>query len=239
MALRRVFADSIEDGLARVEGDRARHLYKVARLAPGEAVEVSDGVQAYAAVVERASARRVDFRLGAQLAAPPPRVGVELHLAVIKFPRWEWALEKATELGVEAIAPIAAERSDRGLLSAAEKRVERWRKIAEEAAQQARRLASPEVTQPLSLAAALRRPADLRLLLDFDAPLLREHTARTALSPPARVALLVGPEGGWSEAERQAALEAGCLPAAFGRAVLRSETAAVAAAAALGHLLER
>jgi 16S rRNA (uracil1498-N3)-methyltransferase len=150
---------------------------------------------------------------------------VEVHLAIIKFPRFELAVEKLTELGVAAIVPVAAERSDRGLVRAAEKRMERWRAIAEEAAQQSRRLAPPEILMPLSLGDALTRPVIQRIFLDFGAPPLGRVVR------PGSTALLIGPEGGWTEGELAAALSAGAAAASLPQTVLRAETAAIAACA--------
>ena len=226
MALRRVYVDWLADGRAGVEGARAHHLARVVRLKPGERVEVSDRERLFEAEVEAASGKEVVFHLDRALSAPKSSVRLEVHLAVIKFPRFEWALEKLTELGVAAIVPIAADRSDRGLIQAAAKRLARWQAVAEEAAQQSRRLAPPEITAPLTITDALARPARLRIFLDFDAPPLREIA-----SVQDRTALFIGPEGGWSDAERTSALAAGALPASFGETVLRTETAAIAAAA--------
>jgi 16S rRNA (uracil1498-N3)-methyltransferase len=227
MALRRVFVDWLAEGRAGVEGARAHHLSRVVRLKKGEQVEVSDRESLFEAEVEAASAKEVRFRLTRALPVSKPAAVLEVGLAVIKFPRFELAVEKLTELGVATIVPVAAERSDRGLVQAAAKRLDRWRTIAEEAAQQSRRLAPPEILEPLSLAEALARPADLRVFLDFDAPPLRE----TAHAPACGVALLIGPEGGWTLAEREAALAVGAIAASFGETVLRAETAALAAAA--------
>jgi 16S rRNA (uracil1498-N3)-methyltransferase len=229
MALRRVYVDWLTEERAGVEGARAHHLARVVRLKPGESVEVSDKERLFEAEVETAAAKEVIFRLVRGLPARRSPVELEVHLAIIKFPRFEWALEKLTELGVAAIVPIAAERSDRGLVKAAGKRLERWLAVVEEAAQQSRRLAPPEITATMPLADALARPAAQRIFLDFEAPPLRE------VVQPGDSALLIGPEGGWTDAEREAALAAGVRPASFGDTVLRAETAAIAAAASLLH----
>jgi 16S rRNA (uracil1498-N3)-methyltransferase len=161
-----------------------------------------------------------------------------LYLAVIKFPRWEWALEKVTELGVRSIHPLAADHSEVGLVQAASKRLGRWRKIAEEAAQQSRRLGPPEVGAVITPAEALARPAGARLPLDFEAPPLREALPAPVADSASSLALFVGPEGGWSDAERRAWESAGLAAASLGHNVLRAETAAIAAVALIAHLLE-
>ena len=162
MALRRVFVDVVADGVAQASGDRAHHLARVVRLREGDQVEVSDLATAWVATVASISGKQVRFTLHDQLPAPTPAPVLDLYLAVIKFPRLEWAIEKATEIGVRSIIPVASEYSDGGLIKAAPKKLDRWRKIVEEAAQQARRLASPHIEQPIPLADALTRPADAR-----------------------------------------------------------------------------
>lgn len=225
MALRRIFVDWLLEERAGVEGARAHHLARVVRLKVGEAVEVSDYRRLFEAEIESVAGKEVVFRLTKEMETPEPAARLEVHLAIVKFPRFEMAVEKLTELGVAAIVPVAAERSDAGLVRAAAKRVERWRAIAEEAAQQSRRMAPPEVSAPVSVAEALARPAERRVLLDFGAPALREAFRAGS------AALLVGPEGGWTDGERRAALAAGAVAASFGWTVLRAETAALAAAA--------
>jgi 16S rRNA (uracil1498-N3)-methyltransferase len=146
-------------------------------------------------------------------------------------------IEKATELGVTSVQFVRAERSDKGLDKAAEKRIERWRRIALEASQQSRRLRIPELYEAVRFKEALRARAASRLFLDED------RTGRRmieALSPELEsVALLVGPEGGWPEHERTAAREAGWTSVSLGDHVLRAETAAIAGLAVVNAVLRR
>ena len=201
------------------------------RIRPGEEVEVSDQERLFRAEVEAASNAEVVFRLLQELEASAPAVVVEVLAGIVKFPRLEWAIEKSVELGAATFVPVAAARSDKGLIQAATKRVERWRKIAEEAAQQSRRLAPPEVAEPCGLVEALDRPGDLRLWLDFEGePLWRALEGEPAAR---RITILVGPEGGWDDAEREAARRAGCRAVRLGATVMRAETAVVAALASV------
>jgi len=236
MALRRVFVDGVNDGRAVAGGPRAHHLARVVRMKVGETVEVSDGIEAWTAVAESVGPKEVVFTTVELLPAPAAAARLELHLALIKLPRFEWALEKATELGVSAIVPIAAERSDGGLVKAAPKRVERWERIAEEAAQQSRRLAAPAIDAPVTLAAALDRPAELRCFIDFTGAEPAAGLIK-GLGSAATVAIFVGPEGGWSDEELALARNAGTEAISLGPNVLRSETAALAAVSVMGRLL--
>lgn len=217
-----------------VRGDRARHLARVVRIRPGEALEVSDGRRAFVGEVLSSAADEVVIKLGEPLPAPTAAPRVELLFSIIKFPRWETGLEKATEAGADRIVPVIAERTDGGLARGAEKKLERWRTIAEEAAQQSRRLAAPEVSEPEELREALGRPAERRYFLDFGGQPLDE--ALVPCPSDARVSVLVGPEGGWSDAEREAAAAAGWTAVRLGDTVLRAETAAIVAVALIRQL---
>jgi 16S rRNA (uracil1498-N3)-methyltransferase len=155
----------------------------------------------------------VTFRTLEKLAAPAPTVRLVLCAALIKFDHFEWMIEKATELGVSEIVPVETIRSERGLERAAHKRVERWRRIALEASQQSRRAFLPDVSEPESLGEALDREANYKFALDENPT---AQPLNVAL-PPARdpqdtVAMLIGPEGGWTEDERGQFIAAGWSP---------------------------
>src|SRR5689334_15340104 len=139
--------------------------------------------------------------------------------------------EKATELGVEVILPVETSRTEKGLLNASHRSRERWIRIARESSQQSRRVRSPEVAVSQRLEQALSEAADFRYRLEEAAapPLLQMLPAYRARF--GRAALLAGPEGGWTETERQLAAAAGWLPVSLGPQVLRAEPAAAAAVA--------
>ncbi len=236
MARRRFFVDRVHGGRAALEGEAARHLRRVLRAQAGQRFELSDNRALYLAEIEGFGPGRVLFRLLEELPAEQPPLRLALKAALVKFDRFEWLIEKATELGVESIAPVAAARSEKGLEQAAIKRLERWRRIAREASQQARRARLPEILPPVGLEAALAEEAACRLLLDESrsGPPLLEALPPAALRRRSdTAALLVGPEGGWTEAERARALAAGWRAVTVGTYVLRAETAALAAVALL------
>ena len=158
-------------------------------------------------------------------------------LAVVKFDAFEWALEKATELGVSAIVPLAADRSEKALLAAAAKRSERWKKILMEASQQSRRVRVPslsEVAQPQS--AFVSQKDNLCVMLSERAT---AAPLRSILGGQrsAKATLAIGPEGGWTDAEFEAAQTSGFREASLGRLILRTETAVVAALASINYAL--
>ena len=142
---RRFFVDEFANGTARLAGEAAHHLGRVLRAEPGQLYELSDGHAVHLAKVERVASQEVTFSLISPVEAPESPLRVTLLLAIVKFDRFEWALEKAVELGAEFIVPVAAARSEPNLIAAAAKRADRWRRIIRESAQQARCRSLPEL----------------------------------------------------------------------------------------------
>jgi len=141
----------------------------------------------------------------------------------------EWAIEKLTELGVATIFPLVARRTEAHLAKAAEKRVERWRKIAREAAQQARLLKPPEIASPALLKNAIRNVEGAGIVLSEVEESVSLKLALSEAKPP--ISLAFGPEGGWTSEELQLFQESGWKAASLGNTILRAETAAIAAVA--------
>jgi 16S rRNA (uracil1498-N3)-methyltransferase len=234
---RRFFVEKFHGQTALVSGDRAHHLGVVLRAQAGQLYELSDGTRVCLGRIEKVARDNVEFALLEELAAQEPKLQVVLLLSVVKFDAFEWAIEKATELGVTEIVPLAAARSEKALIAAAEKRSERWRKIVLEAAQQSRRVRLPTL-QPVARPEAvfLARADRLGIFLSerADAPSLRTAFKDRAAS---EAVLAIGPEGGWTDEERDAALNAGFHEASLGRLILRTETAVIAALASLAYAL--
>jgi 16S rRNA (uracil1498-N3)-methyltransferase len=241
---RRFFVESFGDGRATLSGDAAHHLGRVLRAEPGQSYELSDGRAVWLARVEQVGRDGVEFALVEPVAVRESRLNATLLLAIVKFDRFEWALEKATELGVETIVPLAAERSEKALVGAAPKRAERWQRILLESAQQARCLRPPVLRPLMSPAEGFRiNDAAIKVLLSerISAPGLREVLLGEATEQnmaggdPVRFSIAVGAEGGWTEREFAEAATAGFREASLGGNILRTETA-VAAGLAAAHL---
>ncbi|MBV9037403.1 MAG: 16S rRNA (uracil(1498)-N(3))-methyltransferase [Acidobacteriaceae bacterium] len=232
MARRRFFVEEIRRGAAELTGTDAEHLVRVLRVEPGERFEISDNRNVYLAEVETARKSRVEFRIIEAIEPKPVRLQTTLVAALFKFDRFEWMLEKATELGVWTVQPVEATRTERGLAQASAKRSERWERIALEASQQSRRDRLPRIERTVRFPKALEMAADVRLLLDEfpNAPPILQCLP-TVHTFPVHVALLLGPEGGWTDEERTEALRAGWQSCSLGPTVLRAETAAAAALA--------
>jgi 16S rRNA (uracil1498-N3)-methyltransferase len=220
-----------------LEGEAAHHLGRVLRAQTGQLYELSDGEQVWLGRIENVSRDRIQFALLEPVPAFHPSVNVTLLLAVVKFDAFEWAIEKATELGVTAMVPLAAERSEKALLAAAAKRTDRWKKILMEASQQSRRVSVPvldSLAKPEN-AFASRKEA-LGVLLSerpTASPLRKVLQGRQE----GNAILAIGPEGGWTDAEFAAAQRYGFLEASLGRRILRTETAVVTALASLNFAL--
>ena len=229
MTRRRWIADEVSGTQAALVGTHAEHLARVLRASVGQEFDISTGSEVRRGRVTRVDSARVEFELG-EAVHGSSALRLTLAPAIFKFDRMEWAIEKCTELGAARIAPLIAQRTDRHLAAAAVKRVERWQRIARQAAEQARRVAPPEVSPPASLREVLALPG-LRIVLS---EVERDVTLKEALgSSPEDIVVALGPEGGWTEEELAEFRDAGWQAASLGSAILRAETAAIAAAAVI------
>jgi 16S rRNA (uracil1498-N3)-methyltransferase len=239
MARRRFFVEAIERGFAQITDQDAHHLTRVLRVEPGQKFEISDNARLYLAEVETARKDLVRFRILETMDMPEPIVHVSLFASLIRFERFEWLIEKATEVGATDVTPVQTERSEKGLEQAALKRLPRWRRIARESSEQSRRARLPNIESPVDLAEALRNGQGHRYALEEAGapPIL--SVLPDARQPGERVALLVGPEGGWTDRERAAVAAAGWTAVSLGQNILRTETAAIAALAIINSAWQR
>jgi 16S rRNA (uracil1498-N3)-methyltransferase len=250
MTRRRFIANTWTPTTATLTGDQALHLARVLRAEPGQIYDVVANGFLHRAEITSVSEQRVDFTLHEELetdAALP----LHLLLAIFKFDHMEWAIEKATELGVSRITPILARRTEKHLALAAPKRAERWRRIALEAAKQSRRTDIPEIADPTQLKQALEQETSpTRILLSETEQAVTLTTAleNSEASTKARVphpsqphregwdvehqtAIAIGPEGGWTPEEMSLFTQHNWQPVTLGPRILRAETAAIAAIA--------
>ena len=215
-----------------MRGDDAHHLARVLRAEPGQRYEICDEQSVWLAEIVETGPTRIIFRTLERLNPEPLPVRITIYAALVKFDRFEWMIEKAAELGVERIVPFEAARSEKGLFEAATKRTERWRRVAREAGRQSRRVQPPEILTALKFPAAVAAESPLRYFLEEETapPLVRVIPA--ARAPSDAVAVLVGPEGGWTATERESAATRWSA-VSLAPTILRAETAAIAAAAIL------
>jgi 16S rRNA (uracil1498-N3)-methyltransferase len=243
MTRRRWIAERWDEATATLEGAQAEHMARVLRAQPGMEADVVAGGRVFHAEVAAVAPSEVRFNLIAEVEAEPA-LAVTLVMAVYKFDRMEWAIEKATELGVAAIAPVIARRTEKHLAEAAGKRAERWRRIAHEAAQQSRRSDVPVIHEPVSLANfAKGTSAATRIVLaEQERTTTLRNAVETAMDQAkeemAAFEIAIGPEGGWAP-EEEALFDAnGWQAVSLGPRILRAETAAITAMAVIASCLE-
>jgi 16S rRNA (uracil1498-N3)-methyltransferase len=225
MTRRRWIADRVEGDHAYLLGQNAHHLFRVLRAEPGQQFDIAANGVVRLGTIMHATLHEIEFHLGEEVASEAlPEIAV--YLSVFKFDRMEWALEKLTELGVTRIVPVAASRTAQHLAKAADARLERWRKIARESAQQARRIAPPEIGTPVRVPAMVKESG---IVLSEVEDAVSLKAALAGLRPP--IALALGPEGGWTPEELEMFKAGGWKSASLGHTILRAETAAIAAVA--------
>jgi len=220
------YVDEVRGGRAWIRGETAEHLRRVLRVETGQQFEISDRQDTYLAAVTGLSKDAVEFDLQERLPARRPGARITVLASLVKFDHFEWMLEKCSELGAATLVPVVAARSEAGLDKAALKRQGRWTRISEESGQQCRRLQPMTIKPCIGFAAAVKAAGTVRLFLDEGGGLPLLNCLPDALD---QIALLVGPEGGWTEQEREHANSAGWTAVTLGESILRAETAAIAA----------
>jgi 16S rRNA (uracil1498-N3)-methyltransferase len=243
MTRRRWIAEHWDEATATLVGEQAEHMTRVLRAQPGMEADVVAGGHVFHAQVVAVARDEVRFNLIAELEADPA-LPITLVLAVYKFDHMEWAIEKATELGVAAVAPVIARRTEKHLAAAAGKRAERWRRIAHEAAQQSRRTDVPLIFDPTPLAVRVRAASEAThiVLAEQERTTTLRHALEEAMaaagSEMPKLEVAIGPEGGWAPSEEALFDANGWRAASLGPRILRAETAAIAALAVVASYLE-
>lgn len=249
MTRRRWIAEHWDEATATLTGTQADHLIRVLRVQPGVEADVVAGGRVFHSVVAGitdggpGSTSEVRFNLIAEIGSEPP-MPVTLVMSIFKFDHMEWAIEKATELGVAAIVPVIARRTEKHLAQAAMKRAERWRRIAHEAAQQSRRCDVPSIVDPLKLPERVKAASNEKRLVLAEQE--RSTTLRSAVQAAIAAAsaempsieMAIGPEGGWAPEEEALFDAQGWQAVSLGQRILRAETAAIAALSVVASMLE-
>ena len=218
-----------------LDPDAAQHVAKSLRLKAGDSLVVFDGRGGeYDASITRIDRDRVDVKVGAfRDAEREPRLALGLVQGLPEADKMDWIIQKATELGVGWIQPVTCERSVVRLSGErAARREAHWRRVAIAAAEQCGRTRIPEVRPNLGFMSWLAIPAETqRWMLDPTAPPLASQGAL-----PSPLEIVVGPEGGFAERERELLAARGAVGVSLGPRVLRAETAPLAALAAIHAL---
>jgi 16S rRNA (uracil1498-N3)-methyltransferase len=228
-----VRADEVHGDTAALIGEHASHLSRVLRAEIGQEFDIATGAAVRQGKIISVSDDRVEFQLGGEVSwKPSPKL--TLALAIFKFDRMEWAIEKCTEIGVDCIVPVIARRTDAHLARAAAKRRERWQRLSRQAAEQSRRAKVPEIAAPIELKELASRTNAMEaariVLAETLASANHAPRLREILDPGlSELTLAVGPEGGWAPEELAWFREAEWLAASLGDTILRAETAAIVA----------
>jgi 16S rRNA (uracil1498-N3)-methyltransferase len=230
MTRRRWIADEFSTNTAALTGSHADHLVRVLRVRVGQEFDIATGDSVRRGKVTFVTPERVEFELGETLPAATV-VNITLLPSIFKFDRLEWAIEKCTELGVAKIIPVIARRTDAHLVAAATKRIDRWRRIAMQSAEQSRRAATPQIEMPLKIGEAVKIASPLRIVLSELEKQISLHDVLTSNETATEVTLAIGPEGGWTEDELKLFEKSGWVSTSLGNTILRAETAAIAATA--------
>lgn len=234
----------IADGKATIIGADVNHMKNVLRMKPGEQVEISDGDGLrYICVIENFADECVHLRIE-DVEADAVELPSKIYLfqGLPKSDKMELIVQKAVELGAFEVIPVVTKRAVVKLdEKKAAKKVQRWNTISEGAAKQSGRSIVPKVHDVLSYAEALEyaRQMDVRLI-PYEKASGMEVTRQAVetILPGQSVAVFIGPEGGFEEAEVEQAEEAGALPVSLGKRILRTETAGLAVLSVLMYHLE-
>lgn len=232
--------EALEGGeFALDHADMAHQVGTVLRLRPGDRVQLLDNSGAeytvrLTAVERRRLAGQIEQRSPVQTE---PALALTIYAPLIRAERFEWLLQKGTELGARSFVPLLCTRTSAAEAEIGARKQERWGRIVREAAEQSRRGFLPALHLPLPFAEACAAAAQhgLALLLweNTGAAPLRQTLRDRAQTPPQTAALLSGPEGGLTDDEYTHAQTCGIIPVTLGRRILRAETAPLVAAAAL------
>lgn len=227
--------DQLNDKTAILDSEEAHHLTRVLRLGVNDLVFVFDGEgNEWQAEVSSAGKHEVELRFIEKLSDPVDSpLRLTLGQALIKGDKFDWVIQKATELGASRVVPLITGHGNvRRVDERIEHKLQRWRRIALEAVKQCGRRRIIEIAEPVNFADFCRRDdSTVRLLFS-------ERGGRSMHEVPGgpSVSLAVGPEGGWSDSELELAEGSGFIPIHLGGRILRTETAAVVAVALAQHL---
>ncbi len=232
-----VYKGTLDDDSVTIDGDLFRHLAKVLRLKTGSRLLLADGagIECSGRISQIGKEQlTITIEERTQLTVTETGPLITLYQGLAKGDRMELILQKCTELGVAAVVPLLTSRSIPRPGERGSDRLERWRRIAQEAARQSKRIAIPHIAEITGFAEAINQAEQpLKLLLWEEERTNRLKPLLAATTLPPSIALLVGPEGGLSAEEAELAIAAGFVPITLGQRVLRTETAGLAMLAIL------
>ena len=219
------------DHIVKLDKEQSHHLRRVLRLAPGDNIELLDGKGTVAAAVIEDCHDQATVRINEVVLVPPARPTLDLAVCMPKGPRADDMVNQLSQLGVDRLIPLLTQRS---VVKPGRGRLDRFRRAAIASIKQCGRPYLMHIDSPGPVADLLGGDHDLKLIADPVAEPVEDMPTRIGKTD--RILVLIGPEGGWTESESEAAVRSGCIGWSFARHVLRIETAAMAAAAIVRHL---
>ena len=215
----------------KLDKEQSHHLRRVLRLAPGDTIELLDGNGAVARGVIEDCHDQATVRISEVVLVPPARPTLDLAVCMPKGPRADDMVNQLSQLGVDRLIPLLTQRS---VVKPGPGRLDRFRRAAIVSVKQCGRPYLMHIDSPAPVADLLGGDYDLKLIADPAAEPVTDTPIRVGKA--GRILVLIGPEGGWTESESEAAAQSGCIGWSFATHVLRIETAATAAAAIVRHL---
>jgi len=228
--------ENIFSDTALLTGDELRHAGTTLRLGPGDSVRIVDGEGCrYEMVIQTMEKRAARLKVLSKVQEPPPSFHLTLAMGIVPGERFDWAVQKGTELGAMAIVPLVTERTE-GVFRTPWKRLERLRRIAVSACKQCQRAKFPLLSEPMGLGDL--EPGSFDVAIAFWE---NENTEPLARGPaggerPATGLMVVGPVGGFTPGEAESLKNRGCMLAGLGPRILRTETAVAVGAALMQYL---
>jgi len=225
-----------------LDGKEHHHLSKVARLKAKEKIWLFDEEgRRYLAQIEEIRPKETHLLILEKIEREEPKVKITLGQALVNQKKMEEIIRRSVELGVATFVPLKTARSIIKIEVKAERKLERWQKIAQEALKQSKRSFMPLILPPQSLQNFLKEEAsEMKLLLSenrgkYLRDLLLQRAPKSRNKPPSSVVILVGPEGGWAKEEEESILDHGFEAISLGKHTLRTETASLSALALISH----
>jgi 16S rRNA (uracil1498-N3)-methyltransferase len=235
---------SIQQQTITLSGEEHHHLSRVSRARPGEKVWLFDGEGTnYLARIKAIGKNRTELLILEKMDKDKPKILITLAQALIKPKKFELIIQKSTELGVNAIIPVITARSVINIEGKMERKVERWRRIAREAAKQSRNSFVPTLSLPVAVDKLIKERDDAKKLFlsESKGKYLRDILVCASKKgfqveePPSSVLILIGPEGGWTKEEEEDILNHGFEATSLGKLILRAETAAICSLSLVSH----
>lgn len=224
---------------ARILGQDARHIFKVLRMKPGDPISITNGRGVdFSGRITNSTADRIEVDiLDSHLSTTEPNIDITLCTGILKDKKMDIVIKHVTQLGIKAWIPFYSERSvPAHNAEKIKRRIERWQNISRESVKQCRRSRLPSINRPIEYTDALNSVKNTDLKIAFWENADQDFNSLERMKRITDIALLIGPEGGFSKQEVNQAKSMGFIPLSLGPRILRAETASICACTLIQHL---